>query len=296
MSEIYDRRCVLVVSGPPIDSFKQPAPGPNALRIEALRKADDSQGIRVAFKVEKSRKKQPNNCEIEITNLNDSSRAFLKDKGARLQLEAGYVQSLAQIFVGDVRQVDHQKLVNGWLTKLQCGDGERAYQWARTKGSFKGGVKIADVIKYVCADMEIDPGNALEVATKIQGNFVSGYSVFGRACDELDRLFLPYGYEWSIQDARLQVLERGKALTPTGEKISSATGLIGNPEQGTPDKKTGGSYLKFKVALRPTIIPGSLLLLDAARVKGEYRAEKLTQRGDTHGRDWLTEVEAQPVK
>jgi hypothetical protein len=262
------------------------------------------EGLRVQFKVKKTTTKEPNCAEVSISNLSETSRASLQSKGVRVILEAGYVGNLAQIFSGDARYISHVREGADWVTKVDLGDGERAYRWARVSESFKAGTTVAAVVSKVAGALGLDTSAAVAlVREKVREQFTQGFTAHGRASDELDRLLTGRGLEWSIQDGRLQVTEVGKPAPGTAILLSASTGLIGSPAYGSPEKKDGENpstakkkhVLKVKSLLQPGIRPGARVQLDSLSVKGLFRVEAVTHTGDTHGGDWQSEADLVPA-
>jgi hypothetical protein len=111
---------------------------------------------------------------------------------AAVILTAGYPGNAAVIFQGDARTIDHVRDGAEWITHIQCGDGERAYQFARFAESFAPGTAIADVIRACARALAINTGNLDEVlaAGGFRGNltqFAHGYTAHGKASAELDK-------------------------------------------------------------------------------------------------------------
>lgn len=279
---LYGRMVRVIVGRPPPD-YKTLLP--NAIEIENLR---------VSFKVSKSLGKEPNTAEVSITNLAGSTRAELQGKGHKLILEAGYEDTISRIFSGDVRTLDHTKTGADWITKATCGDGERAYQFARISESFAGGTRIADVVKACAKALGLELGN-VNVVGLASDQFVNGYSAHGNAARELDRALRPLGLSWSIQDGRLQILREEEANAGTAIEISKDSGLIGSPEFGSPAEKGKPSILKVKSLLQPEIKPGGKFVLTSRAHSGTFKASKVEHSGDTAGGDWYTSIEASPL-
>jgi hypothetical protein len=267
-------------------------------------------GLRVQFKVKKSVNKEPNEGEISITNLAESSRAALQTKGIKVVLEAGYAGTLAQIFSGDVRYVSHTHDGPDWTSKLQLGDGETAYRFAFVSESFRAGTPISTVFSKVANALGLDSSDAIAFVRKmIPEQFTQGFASHGKASKELDRLLAGRGLEWSIQDGRLQVTATGQPTSGSAVLLSASSGLIGSPAFGSPEKSDKGvdagsipaagkkkqQVLKAKSLLQPSIRPGGRVQLDSLSVKGQFRVQSVTHSGDTHGGDWYSEMDLIPV-
>ncbi len=250
--------------------------------------------LRIQFKVSKSLEKEPNTCELRITNLAAESRGKLKGAGLPGLVEAGYAGGLGVIFSGDSRTVDHANEKGDWLTLAQCGDGEQAYVYTRINESFAAGARVADVARVAASRMSLNKGNledALAQPLKVSV-FTHGYTAFGKASDIFDKVMRTAGYTWSVQQGAIQVLKAGEAIQTSAYSLSAATGLVGSPVHAPPDKKKKGSFIKVKSLLNPQLAPGRVVTLDSRFVKGEFVIQKLDHEGDSHGRDWFTTFEA----
>jgi hypothetical protein len=264
--------------------------------------------LRCSFKVKKSLKADPNTAEIKVTNLSPASRANMRKRGARVVLLAGYTGTVAQIFAGDARLIDHRKDPTEWTTVIQCGDGERSYSLARFSKSYKKGINVKDVIKDIVNALKVGKGNLDAAMDKVSGQFLTGFSANGNAATELERILSARGMTFSIQDGKLQILSE-RETTKIVTVLNKASGLIGSPEFVTPDPPKGGvapdptkgshptqPFLKIKALLQPQIKPGGKVKVESANVKGQlYRAEIVTHTGDTAGGEWYTEIEGVPV-
>lgn len=262
--------------------------------------------LRVQFKVEKSLEKNPNSAEIKITNLSEHTRASMTTFGSKVILRAGYGDRQAQLFVGDARVIDHTREGADWVTRIQAGDGARGYSHGRVSRSFPPGTPFADVIGFVGNALGID-GSAItkKVASVAGRQFAHGYTAHGRASTELDKVLRAAGYEWSIQDGKLQVLEPGEGTTEKVVELSSDSGLIGSPEMSVSKprkkaktgkaKKTKPPVLKFKALLSADIAPGRRVSFVSEKHTGIHRVLKITHSGDTHGGDWFTEGESEAL-
>lgn len=260
------------------------------------------QGLRVAFKVEKSTKEEPNTCDVTITNLSAEHRQRVQRKGQTVSLLAGHVGSSALIFVGEVLQANHQRDGADWNTQLRGATGAKAMRTGWVSESFAAGTPLLDVMLRVSGALGVDPGNSREVLSAEQARMkrqqvLTGYAAFGSAARELSGLLKPHGMSWSIQDGRLQVLAGTSPASGAAVRLTPSTGLVGSPEFGTPDfyGVKEPPRLKVRSLLLPALFPGCRVQLESERYTGDLRAEKVTHSGDTHGGDWYTEIEGIPL-
>jgi hypothetical protein len=249
--------------------------------------------LRIAFKVERDRKPEPNKNECQIYNLSEESRAAIK-RGQLLTIDAGYPDSFGQIFQGDVRTFSHVQVGADWITKIAAGDGEVAHRTARVSESFGPKTKVSAVLQKLCDAYGVKIGNASDmVKTKAKINeYLRGKAIHGLVSEQLEKMLRENGLEYSIQDGALQVVEIGKAVNAPAVKLDPSCGLIGSPEIGEQgkDKKT---VIKMKSLMQPRIIPGRLIDLESKTHTGLVRADKVSHLGDTGkgSTPFYTEVE-----
>lgn len=259
----------------------------------------------MAFKVVRDLRAQPNNAEVSIWNLSEDERARLEAPGQRIVLVAGYHEAEAQIFSGDARRVTSTKHGPDWVTKIEAGDGERAYAFGRVSNSYGPGAKVAEVVLNTVKALKTDPGSTADKVKGLVGEFASGYVQHAKASTELTRLLSPAGWTWSMQDGRVELLGPDETVQEEAPVLTPETGLIGSPTLDPPQKNKK-AVLKVRSLLLPRLRPGQRVKLKKEiRIHGElvnklphyvtYRAEKVTHAGDLWGTDWYTDIEAVPL-
>lgn len=253
------------------------------------------------FKAEKTLYQAPSTLDLSIFNLAAETRARMQKKGAKVVLLAGYEAKLETVFSGDARTIDHVRRGPDWVTRIQCGDGERAFKFALSSRSYKAGTSAKDVAIGLAKDLGAGLGNlAQQLATgNFRGGmdqFVHGYAFSGQASRGFDGVMRTLGFEWSIQDGQLQVLRPTEPTKDSIVVLSAETGLVGSPEHGSPDVKgVKPSVLKVRSLLQPSIRPGRRIKVEAVNTKGLFRVEKVTHQGDTLGQDWYSDIECLPT-
>lgn len=263
--------------------------------------------LRTVFTVVKTGKKEPNTAVVDVYNLNLVNRTTLQ-AGADLLteleaagighewpliVEAGYVNTIQQIFSGNVDFVDSRR-ENGteWMTTFEASDGGKKYSEARLSVTFGPGTTVQLLLTTAAAAMGVGLGNsAAKFALAKRGLvlFKKGVTVNGRVSKILNKYINGLGYTWSIQDGTLQVLAPDETLIGEVVVLNSATGLVGSPEVGEKGIVTARSLLQG------SIIPGRRVLIESDKVTGFFKAQKVTHTGDTWAEDWYTEFEGVPV-
>lgn len=290
MAQLFNR-VVTLYAGKVVVDFVDTKTGMETIGIDALK----VQKLRIDFSITKDDKPKPNKAEIEVYNLSAAHRSDLQTKGIRIILSAGYAETQAQIFSGDLRYGNSEKHGPDWITKLECGDAERSFSMARISESFNPGALVSDAIGSIGKAMKIDNGNLIQKAQGLARKFSDGHVAHGLASAELTRLLEPEGLSWSIQDGRIEVLGIKETLGSDGQDvplISASTGMVGSPEYGTGEKLKGQPYLKVKSLLQPGIRPGSKFEVRSRGINGFYKCRKVKLTGSTHGGDFYSEIEA----
>jgi hypothetical protein len=244
--------------------------------------------LRVQFQVEKSLEKHPNKCEIKITNLSETSRAALQKKPVFVRLEAGYNDSIPELASGDLRYAQSKLDGADWESSLEIADGGRTYAHSRVSQSFRPGTLKQAVAEAYARSLEL----SLPKGFIIAGKYLSGLTAHGSTANELTKTLSSEGHTWSIQNGRLQILKENEVKQGAALVISADSGLIGSPEYGDPPKKGKPRTLKFETLLRPELIPGGLVFVDARAIQGHFKLTLVTHEGDTHGDKWSTTCEA----
>lgn len=285
MSQQLFNRVVKLTIAPPL---------PGNFRGAKTQSAMVVQDLRVRFKITKTLRKEPNTSKIEVYNLNETSRGQLQGKGARVWLEAGYSNKLAQAFVGDVRYIDHHKDNADWISKFELGDGERAFVHGRVNKSFKAGTTKADILKALAQQSGWDLGNISDFYASLGQKYLSGYVAWGRANQEIDRLLRSQGLTFSVQDGAIQILPLAGYTPQAAVLIDEAHGMVGSPEAGSAPTKGKARILKVKCLMDSDKIklrPGNRISLQSQAHKGVYVIQKIELDGDTHSDPWYCELE-----
>ncbi len=250
--------------------------------------------LRVEFTVKKSHGKTPNTCEVKITNLAPHTRAEVELPGIVVTLAAGHDGVARHLFTGDAR-IAYSELDGGdWVTTLHLADGGKAFGHARATASFRGGTPVITVLRAAAKAMHLELPRAVEEDPTLRTQFTGGYALEGPVRDKLTAILAPFGYGWSIQDGRLQLL-RDNDITPgTSREISEGNGMIGSPKFDTPTKKAKRK-LSVDSVLYPELTPGGAITVSSRSINGSFRIDEVVHKGDTFGTsesDWTTSVEA----
>lgn len=241
-----------------------------------------------SFSVKKNLKGTPNTCEIKVLNVNgDTRNAWTKKKKPACQLQVGYEDSIATIFLGFARTVEFYQEGTETHCEIKGGDGEPQLRSAWISRGFPEGTKAEEYLDAAARAIGVDEGNLADAKSKLSskglGSIFTQSVFFGSAASMLDRVCKSYGFEWSVQEGALQILEIDQPIDP-GKVflVSPDTGLRGSPRI---DNK---NIVSFECNLNPLIRPGSLVQLSSDLVSGGFRISDVEHSGDTAGDDWKT--------
>ena len=262
--------------------------------------------LRCVFKVEKHLKPDPNTIELKVYNLTEDHRKSLENipdrpKGVTLaklasdltahnmvRLEAGYEDGMSQLYLGEVRAAYSITEGPNIATVVTAGDGEKDLSVTRVNVPL--GVKTSRevALRAIVKALGCGEGNlekAIASLNEAEGSgYAAGGALYGSAADELDAFCKAAQLDWSIQDGKLLILDRGKALEGSALSLSSDTGLIESP------KVDSKGIVTAKTLMIPDMYPGRAVVFNAKSLKGGYRVEECTYQGDTHGPNWEIEI------
>lgn len=252
------------------------------------------EGLRIAFSIERNLERTPNPGKVTIWNLSADSRAVIDLEDIAFQLDAGYVDNLESIFVGDVATVTHARNGASWQSTVTAADGRQPFRTARISRNFEPGVALEQVITDLAEAMGVGIGNAVEKARAgdvraALTEFAQGFIARGAVPRAFDRLVKSIGLEWSIQDGRLQLLEPTETTAEEAVVLSADTGLLGSPQ------RTENGNIKARSLLQPFLTPGRQAEVRGEEIEGFFRVEKVRHIGDTDGPAWFSEFEGSPV-
>lgn len=246
------------------------------------------------FKVDKTLKAAPNNCDLTIYNLTEDHRSQLEQltakgkqptKGVPCEIVAGYAAGTSQIWLGDLRTAHSTYDGVDWVTKLSAGDGEKGIQYARLHLSYGPKTAIDVVLRAMAKAMGVGEGNLSKVVAqlKIAGSsvFPTGVTISGPVYRQLQSYAQSADLQLSVQGNALQFQDIGKALAGEALELSSRdsnTGLI----SASVDNE---GVLTAKTQMIPGVRMGGLVVIDSHSVKGAFKIEKGTCEGQTDG-DW----------
>lgn len=251
--------------------------------------------LRVQFEIKKNLGKAPNSCVVTVSNLSRETRGRLERKPVYAILRAGHDGVLHPLFAGNITYARSDMKSPDWETKIQIADGGRAFSCARMNRSYAPPIRIDKILADAAASMGLKLPPDLASVAELRQALAGGLTASAPTRDILTRLLAPYGYGWSIQDGRLQVLKEGQVNAGSAWEIDVDAGMIGSPEGSVPSKPGGVSELAADVLLMSEVRPGDTIQVTSRAFHGGFfRVNDISHKGDTHGDDWKTSIKATP--
>jgi len=253
--------------------------------------------LRFSFTVSKNLKPEPNKGVFQVWNLTRDHIAQMSvGTWLPVQFDAGYEEGMSTVFLGRCRSGGTTGPKPDAITTFEAGDGEKEVKTSRVNVSIAKGTNTDQVLKQIALAVGVGAGNLDDAARKIRSAFSGTGNIFsmgtvlsGQAAAEMTNICNSLSLDWSIQNGKLQILERKRSLEGTAIYLGGpkGAGMIGEP---TIDPK---GVLTVSTLLQPDVFPGRLLVLDATRLKGQYRIEETVHSGDTRtDAPWQIEIQA----
>lgn len=257
------------------------------------------QEIKIRFTVSKTITASQNTAEIEIWNLKEGSRNAIGKELDDVTLEAGYEppeggSNVGIIFRGQIRDVEHRRDGPDIITRISCGDGDKAIRRATISRTFPAGSSVEDVVKGIYEDLEAQGIERGE--WKFPDNlppYNRPYSMCGSCAREMDRVGRGRGFYWSVQNGVMEVV-------PGNGFVGGVTLLT--PESGLIDTPTiTDNGVKVSALLNPEIRPGRRVQIQSETLEmnaegGLYRVSQCAFTGDNREGDFRVDIHGEAIK
>lgn len=273
----------------------------------------DLSSLRIKFRIRKTDAETPNVAEIEVFNLDAETSLRIQKEFTDVTLQAGYVENFGVVFRGNAKQILRGREENGVDTYLNiaASDGDSAYNFAVVNTTLAAGATQRDQI--AAAGRPMAARGVTEGYVPDMGGqaLPRGKVMFGNSREYLRQSAEASDTSWSIQDGKMQFVPRTGLLPGQAVELTSASGLIGTPEQTN-------DGIKIKCLINPNIRQGGVVSIRDSEVKaakagkffkqpnkkgevderqpvkidkdGLYKVLRADYHGDTHGNEWYQEL------
>ncbi len=254
---------------------------PNVVSITALE---------VKFKIEKSLGKHPNKAHVVITNLAETTRAQIQTKPLIVRLSVGYdgIENLQHLFSGDLRIADTDHNGPHVETKLEMGEGDRAFQYASVSQAYSGST-VLTAVKDTINKLGLPvPPDLLKTLPDLSRPYTG--VLHGAASDALTELLTPLDASWSMQDGKFVALKATQTREGEAIVIRQGDGMVGSPKIAASKKPGEPPTLTVKTLIDPRIVAGCKVDVRSREINGVFRVEHVEHTGDFRGKEWYTDI------
>lgn len=237
--------------------------------------------LRIKFDIVKSSDNKSNTARIDVYNLKPEHQSQIIREWQDIKLMAGYKGHERLIFQGQIRTAIPMVSGTDRVVTIECGDGDKEILKGFVNRTLESGSTADDVINE-CQKAMFD----VKVSHKdsLSNQYSRGRTLSGRASDVLTEQCKSEDAQWSIQDGQLILLKGANVIPNAAWLISQSTGMLGSPEPTT-------DGVKVNTLLNPAYMIGGVAKIDSLVFGGAIRIERLAHKGDTHGGEWVSEIE-----
>ncbi len=258
--------------------------------------------LKVAFSVSAGISGSANTASIELWNLNEGHRNAVGKELDSVQIEAGYIDpatgqsNVGIIFKGDLRDVEHRRDGPDIISKISCGDGDKAFRSATISKSFPKGTPVPEVVEEIYNELAkkgVKKGEWKFPDDIDDKKFKRPYAMCGGCQREMNTLARGKGFYWSVQRGTMEVIPSDGYIGGV-VLISAATGMI-----NTPTITDNG--VKVDCLLNPEIRPNRRVRIQSEVLEmnaegGEYRVSEATYSGDNRDGDFKVSIHGESIQ
>jgi len=255
--------------------------------------------LRISFIIEKFNNIELNTAKIEISNMSDLTRSDIEETQQIVLLRAGYLSGSGEeiLFTGNSTRIYSEDATPNINTFIEAQDGEKALSESKVNLSFAENVSTKVILREILKKIPI--ANKIVRESELPNKkLIEGFSFIGSAKVALKKMTDSLDLTASVQNNELVLFKNGTSDDTDVFVVTPKTGLIGRPEKLDELSKEGKKTTKrtgllIRSLLLPRVVPGNRIQISSAEInpRSTYTVHKATHKGDTHGNDFLTELE-----
>ena len=266
--------------------------------------------LKITFEIVKDLSEETNKSKITIWNMSRDNITRVCNADIKVDLYAGYSENggAVRIFSGTIIHGTSKDDGTDLVTELTLSDGQTTVRDSVFSLSYAAGTSGQTIINSIASQMGVSLNQSSDV---IYAAYTNGYSFVGRGVDALSEICNGNGASWSIQNGDLQIILAGGTTSKQGVVFSANSGLVSSPERivkasPKPDKETPKrkkrkkekeekpqkqAGWKIKTLLASTVVPGDAVKVESREITGWFRVEQINHKGDSHGGEWVSEMD-----
>ena len=155
-------------------------------------------GLRISFKVEKTKSKHPNKAKVEIYNLDPTTAARCEAPNTAIELYAGYGADPPLVFRGQTRKGKVKTTLKtvDRITSIEAGAGLKIYNESRVNKSYSTQVTYGQILNDIAKTF----GTKIRIPADIDTSEKTGGVLIGRSADAMESLSDSLGFDWFFDD------------------------------------------------------------------------------------------------
>lgn len=269
--------------------------GDNSTLIEA----SDYRTLRIMFDVQHEWGGNRSMANIAVYGFSRATEGRIFKKYDKIELSAGYADSLGLIFSGDIKNVVKERNGPDRITRMFALSGAASTDAASISATMGAGTTIVDIIN-IC-------GEAMGLPVVIRADdfaddpvYARGTPLVGDPVAVLRGMSGTHGFDFSIENSRLRVQKKGTSLRNSPIIIGQDSGMIGSPEITEIGANVSVNLSpKFRLGQRieidsrtPQVSISSVLYQNIQTVVdvGVYTVQEINHTGDSHSDNWETKL------
>lgn len=249
----------------------------------------DPVALHIAFNVQKADVSSANTSKITLWNLNKAHLATLNEKDCIVTLKAGYGSTMPLIFVGAVSRIETTVDGADRMTEIEAIDGRVELRDTFVSLSYKGVINTKKIMQDVAQQMGVSITFSYNATFS---DYPNGFSFIGAGKAALDKVCVPTGLIWEIQNGILQIKRKGDTMSRQVFVLSPDSGLIGIPKKLTQgaenDTDENSKGWEVVYLLNGAIGVGDYVKIESETVTGFFRVHTVEHDGDNIEGDWLS--------
>lgn len=257
--------------------------------------------MKVAFSVAKDLTSTANDGFVEIWNLNEGHRNAIGRELKDIELEAGYMppeggSNVGLIAVAQIRDVNHRIAKPDIITRVEFGEGDKAYRQATISKTIPAGTKVTDIFEQIAKELEakgIKRGE-WKFPDDLEGEIRKRpVTMHGDARREMEVLSRSHRFYANVQNGALEVVPADGYLGGI-TVLESGSGLIDVPS-------ITDNGCTFNAMMMPDIRPGRRVRINSKTLTMNsagslYRVSQATYHGDNKDGEFQVSGTGEAVK
>lgn len=273
------RYCEVTIG--PLADWMGGGPKNQAVRIRA---DGTSNGLRVAFNINRTLTGSPNQIDLSIWGLSRSTIRSIRGNLSKIQIVAGYSSdpgSASLVGSGAILSAVPSRQGADIVMHITALDGYGGMVRGAFSKAFSGRTPVAAIVQEIAASM---PGVTVGTVDVDGILFDKGQQFSGSSTAQLNKLADQYGFSWSVQDGIFQAVsdsrDTGRVFAFSSEtNLISAMPLLNGPMAGNVGVEI---VAKFDARMKP----GDRMVVQSRineDLNGSYKVTSVSASFDSHG-------------